>query len=95
MADNFGWPCYEGAGRQANYDGLDLTLCESLYATGAVVAPHYSYRHSESDRERGDLRERAGLVDRRAWRSTRADLPAAYDGALFFADYSRDCLWVM
>ena len=21
--------------------------------------------------------------------------PAAYDGALFFADYSRDCIWAM
>ena len=31
-ADNFGWPCYEGAGRQGNYDALDLALCENLYA---------------------------------------------------------------
>ncbi|QYC38011.1 hypothetical protein Nocox_01890 [Nonomuraea coxensis DSM 45129] len=34
---NFGWPCYEGPGRQGGYDNLDLTLCESLYAAGAAA----------------------------------------------------------
>ena len=47
-ADNFGWPCYEGDGRQGTYDALNLNLCENLYAagSGAVVAPYYTYRHS-------------------------------------------------
>ena len=27
--------------------------------------------------------------------STRSPYPASYDGALFFADYSRDCIWAM
>ena len=30
--ENFGWPCYEGAGRQAGYDGANLNICENLYA---------------------------------------------------------------
>jgi glucose/arabinose dehydrogenase len=47
--ENFGWPCYEGGGRQPGYDGTNLTLCEQLYSEGggAVVAPFYTYRHDE------------------------------------------------
>ena len=46
--ENFGWPCYEGAGRQGSYDNLNLNLCENLYAAGAgaVTAPLYTYSHS-------------------------------------------------
>ena len=29
---NFGWPCYEGAGRQSGYDAANLDICEKLYA---------------------------------------------------------------
>ncbi|HEX5877867.1 MAG TPA: PQQ-dependent sugar dehydrogenase, partial [Actinomycetota bacterium] len=45
---NFGWPCYEGAGRQSGYDSPNLTICENLYAAGAaaVTAPYYTYSHS-------------------------------------------------
>ena len=28
--DNFGWPCYEGVGRQGSYDALNLNVCENL-----------------------------------------------------------------
>jgi hypothetical protein len=42
---NFGWPCYEGTGRQGGYDGADLSICENLYAAGAgaVTSPYYTY----------------------------------------------------
>ena len=30
---NFGWPCYEGNGRQAGYDGANLSVCENLYTS--------------------------------------------------------------
>ncbi len=36
---NFGWPCYEGNGRQASYDAANLALCESLYSAGGQTAP--------------------------------------------------------
>ena len=26
VAENFGWPCYEGSGRQSGYDGTNLTI---------------------------------------------------------------------
>ena len=48
-------------------------------------------------RPQRDLPDRQ-LLDRRAAvrvRRRAAPIPAEYDGALFFADYSRDCIWVM
>ena len=47
-AENFGWPCYEGAARQGGYDSANLNLCEALYAEGdaARTAPYYAYNHS-------------------------------------------------
>jgi glucose/arabinose dehydrogenase len=34
---NFGWPCYEGNGRQAGYDAANLNVCEQLYAQSNAV----------------------------------------------------------
>ena len=94
-ADNLGWPCYEGAGRQASYDNLNLALCESLYASGGVLAPFYYYRHSDSivSGEACSNGQGSSTVGMAFYNG--GSYPAAYDGALFFADYSRDCLWVM
>ena len=46
---NFGWPCYEGSGRQSGYDSANLSICENLYAAGggAVQAPHYAWNHTK------------------------------------------------
>ena len=46
--ENFGWPCYEGVGRQSGYDAANLNICENLYAAGAgaVTAPYFAYNHS-------------------------------------------------
>ncbi len=96
-ADNFGWPCYEGAGRQGSYDSLNLNLCESLYLAGsnAVVAPYYTYRHTDSivSGEACSNGQGSSTVGMAFYRG--GAYPDTYDGALFFADYSRDCLWVM
>jgi uncharacterized repeat protein (TIGR01451 family) len=96
-ADNFGWPCYEGAGRQGSYDSLNLNLCENLYAagSGAVVAPYYTYRHSDSivSGEACNNGQGSSTVGMAFYAG--GAYPDSYDGALFFADYSRDCLWVM
>ncbi len=48
VVDNFGWPCYEGDARQGGYDALDLTICETLYASPtATVAPFFTYNHGD------------------------------------------------
>ena len=61
VAENFGWPCYEGARRQSGYDGANLSICENLYAAGAgaIAAPYYTYNHSRQGRRRRDLPDRA------------------------------------
>jgi glucose/arabinose dehydrogenase/plastocyanin len=92
---NFGWPCYEGFGRQSAYDGTNLNVCEQLYVTpGGARNPYYTYTHHQPvvagdtcDPGSSDI---TGLAFYPG-----GDYPSQYDGALFFSDYSRDCLWVM
>jgi hypothetical protein len=95
---NFGWPCYEGNGRQAGYDGANLNICENLYAaSGAVAAPYFTYHHSNpvvpNETCPTGSSSVAGLEFEFA--AARSNYPAEYDDALFFGDYSRDCIWVM
>ena len=95
-AENFGWPCYEGAARQGGYDSANLNLCEALYAEGdaARTAPYYAYNHSAkvvpTDPCPTGSSSIAGLTFENA-----SNYPGAYRGALFFADYSRNCIWAM
>ena len=51
---NFGWPCYEGAPRQPNWDFNGLNICENLYVTGGVTAPFYAYAHNTNPVVPGD-----------------------------------------
>jgi PKD repeat protein len=96
---NFGWPCYEGAGRQGGYDGANLNICENLYAagSGAVTAPYFAYHHTSrvvpNENCPTGSSSTAGLEFEFA--VPESNYPAEYDGALFFADYNRDCIWVM
>jgi glucose/arabinose dehydrogenase len=93
--ENFGWPCYEGATRPLEYDTADLAVCENLYAApGAETAPYFSYSHAEhvvpgdpcptgSSSITGPIFYEGGSY------------PARYQGAIFFGDYSRGCIWAM
>jgi glucose/arabinose dehydrogenase len=95
-ADNFGWPCYEGAGRQASYDGAQLNLCEDLYGAGGHVAPFHSYRHADQVVPGESCRVGSSAVAGVAFGFyPNGPYPAEYDGALFFADNTRDCIWAM
>ena len=99
VANNLGWPCYEGPGRQSGYDAANLNVCENLYAAGAgaVTAPYLSYNHSakvvanETCPTGGS--SIAGIEFARGAGSN--PYPTEYDGALFFADYTRDCIWAV
>jgi glucose/arabinose dehydrogenase len=95
--ENFGWPCYEGVGHQLGYDGANLSICENLYATSnAVAAPYFAYHHSNqvvpNDGCPTGSSATAGLDFQF---SNGNSYPAEYQDALFFADYTRDCIWVM
>jgi glucose/arabinose dehydrogenase len=95
-AVNFGWPCYEGDGRQGGYDGANLNLCENLYAeAGAVTAPHYAYDHGAKVVPGESCPTGSSSISGMAFAGSGGNYPATYDGALFFADYSRDCIWAM
>ena len=95
---NYGWPCYEGTMRQGGYRVSRLALCDSLYAApaGTVTMPHYEYAHSQQVAP-GDGCPTGGSSPSGLafYPATGGGYPAAYRGALFFADYSRDCIWVM
>jgi hypothetical protein len=59
----------------------------------SVTAPRFTYRH-DSDAVPGDGCGRGGSTSGMAFNSgTR--YPAELAGALFFADYSRSCIWAM
>jgi glucose/arabinose dehydrogenase len=93
---NFGWPCYEGAGRMASYDNADLNLCESLYSGGGHTGPYFTYNHSAKVVANESCPTGGSSVTGTAFYPTAGGpYPAAYRGALFFADYSRDCIWAM
>ncbi|HEX5689401.1 MAG TPA: PQQ-dependent sugar dehydrogenase, partial [Roseiflexaceae bacterium] len=94
---NFGWPCYEGTGKQSAYDGANLTICEDLYAEASAALPYYEYAH------RASMQPGDACSESNACTSAISGLafynggnyPAAYQGALFFADYSRQGIWAM
>jgi glucose/arabinose dehydrogenase len=93
--ENFGWPCYEGSGHQSGYDGANLTICENLYALpGGVVSPYYAYNHS-AQVVAGETCPTGSSSAAGVAFYPGGPFPDTYDGALFFADYSRDCIWVM
>lgn len=101
---NFGWPCYEGVGRQGGYEAAQLTMCANLYANEgtaqATTPPYYTYYHSTAvpgDNcaiSTGPGTSISSSITGVAFYNG-GDYPSAYDGALFFADYSRACVWVM
>jgi len=95
VVENFGWPCYEGSPRQSSFDVLDLTVCENLYAqSGAVTPPFREYSHSAKVVPGETCPTGSSSISGIAF-SNGGSYPAGYDGALFFADYSRDCIWAM
>src|SRR5215210_7719912 len=94
--ENFGWPCYEGVGRQPGYDGANLNICENLYAAGtaAVNAPYYTYDHAAQVVANESCGTGSSSVAGMAFYEG-GSYPDSFDGALFFADYSRKCIWAM
>jgi glucose/arabinose dehydrogenase/PKD repeat protein len=92
--DNMGWPCFEGAGRQSGYDGANLNLCENFYAAGGATSPYYTYNHSALVVPGESCPTGSSSIAGLAFYNG-GNYPSAYTDALFFADYSRDCIWVM
>ena len=92
-AENFGWPCYEGPGRNPAFDSLDLPLCESLYAERSASEPYLAYPRTST--VAGESCPTGSSSVSGVQVPVSATYPARYDGALFFSDFSRRCIWVM
>lgn len=96
VVDNFGWPCYEGTLKGRVWNSLDVDLCENLYdeGDGAVVAPTFVYQHrNEVVAGDGCATDGSSITGLAFYEG--GGFPDEYDGALFFGDYSRRCVWVM
>ncbi|MBA2489870.1 MAG: PQQ-dependent sugar dehydrogenase [Chloroflexi bacterium] len=92
---NFGWPCYEGAPRHSSWDSFDVNICEGLYAqTGAVTDPFFAYPRQVPVFP-GDVCPLGSASISGLAFYEGGTYPAEYQGALFFADYARNCIWVM
>ena len=96
---NFGWPCYEGPNKNFQFDSLDLTLCENLYADGTARGPYYTYPRSGRvvpGDPCPDGQIPGAVISGAAFYPTAGGpFPAAYRRALFFSDYGRKCIWAM
>ena len=94
-ASNLGWPCYEGTPAQGGYQGAGLSQCSSLYLTpGSVVAPYYAYNHGACVVSYPGCRTGGSSITGVAFYQG-GSYPAQYNGALFFADHSRNEIWAM
>ena len=98
VVENFGWPCYEG-----NPRAVRVRRRQPQHLREPVRAAERDHerrtsptttatRWSPASPARPAARPSSGLAF--AWYAS-GPYPAAYEGALFFADYSRNCIWVM
>ncbi|MGH2950644.1 MAG: PQQ-dependent sugar dehydrogenase, partial [Solirubrobacterales bacterium] len=95
---NYGWPCFEGHFKHPGFDPLDFDLCESLYAeeaaTGQAVAKAwFSYQQGYPTVEGDGCDPGQSAISAIAF-YPRGAFPKSFDGALFFGDYTRQCIWV-
>ncbi|HYV84851.1 MAG TPA: PQQ-dependent sugar dehydrogenase [Patescibacteria group bacterium] len=93
VVENFGWPCVEGATtRPIGYNFL-VTLCN--IPTSSTTAPYFQYLHNVGLYS-GDpcSTDNGSSISGLAFYNG-GSYPPGYAGALFFADYSRSCVWVM
>ncbi len=93
--ENFGWPCYEGLIRQGGYDAANLQTCETLYGSGAVSSPYFAYEHAGKVTPEESCPSGTSSISGMTFTPPESTLPAEFQGALFFADYARGCIWVM
>jgi glucose/arabinose dehydrogenase len=93
---NSGWPCYEGRSENPGYESAGLGLCEGLYAEpDAAASPFFLYRRSGTVVPGDPCSAEAGSALSGLVVYPGGPYPATYDGALFFADSVRGCIYAM
>ncbi len=91
---NSGWPCYEGPGTTRNTFWLTVNICQQLIASGDHDAPMFSYGRNEAV-VAGEPCPNGGLAVSGLALNRSGFGPEAMSGALFFSDYTRDCIWYL
>lgn len=93
---NSGWPCYEGPEVNVAYQNLGTNLCAGLYAEPDVVDPaiyNYSFGGPLFPGDPCTTEQGAAITGITTYRDDA--FPPAFDGALFFADSVRECIYLM
>jgi len=92
---NFGWPCYEGGDPQPGYQAAGLSICQSLYSQpSGHTAPYFAYVQEQPVVIGETCPTGSSAIAGIAFNQG-GTYPASYQDALFFADNSRSCIWVM
>jgi glucose/arabinose dehydrogenase len=95
VAENFGWPAYEGPNRQSGYDGQNLPLIENFYTTpSAHSSPWFAYNHN-APVVSGSGEPTGGSTPTGVAFYESGTYPTAYAGAFFFSDFARQRVYVM
>jgi len=93
-AYNSGWPCYEGPERRRPYE--ELGVCERLYEEPEVTStPFYYYVHRAGVTPEDPCPYEPGAAISGLAFYEGGSYPEAYDGALFFSDSVRGCIYAI
>jgi len=95
---DYGWPCYEGPGKQWAWEVAGNNLCDGLYAQNpkTVADPVFAYNHGDAV-VTGDgcgIAAGAAISGVAFGPTSGTNYPTAYRGAFYFADYTRGCIWM-
>jgi glucose/arabinose dehydrogenase len=93
---NSGWPCFEGVDPQYQFKTFKLPICEGLYDEPAPVSsPLFYYSHRQPIAPGDECSYASGSAIAGPAFYEGAEFPAEYQGALFFADSVRGCIYAM
>jgi glucose/arabinose dehydrogenase len=93
---NSGWPCFEGDGRNPDFQNIGFDLCQSLYdQPGSTSPPFFSYLHGQPVTTEDKCNPDPGAAISGSDFYDGNGFPASYEDALFFADPVRGCAYVM
>lgn len=94
VIENFGWPCFEGPERPSGYAGHPLCrlIDDGSAKPGTLTAPFFAYQHGRAPDPAACGTSTGSAVSGIAFYAG-GGYPAAYRGALLFADHARQCIW--
>lgn len=90
--ENFGWPCYEGSGEQASYQGLDPMHSDCPPDDSGMTPPLLEWPHSGRPWDSQPLPGLIGNAATGAALHQGTNYPLRYRNILYFCDYSAN--WI-